>query len=265
LQSPSPEHAWQTPLQAFSQQRPATQLLLRQSPLVAQLLPSGRGASTQLPAGEQRCPLPHTASQQISPPPCKAGPHSPERQSPFSEHAAPSGSRHCPRPAHWRPAVHCGSALPMGEALQRPSRPAAAQVSQASAHSLSQHTPSKQRPPMHSLSLAHGVPRSLSGLTQAPSPLQNWPSGHASVQHELPPPTAGSQLPEPHSAAVWHDSPLGDRHAPRPKHESPSPQLVSPGSATHVPVESQLSHGPSHASRQQTPSTQVPSAQSMSL
>jgi hypothetical protein len=155
--------------------------------------------------------------------------------------------------------------VPTAEALQRPSLPGAAQVSQAPSHSLSQHTPSKQRPPMHCASLVQALPRSLSGLTQAPSPLQSWPSGQASAQQALPPPTAGSQLAEPHSAAVWQAVPLGERQAPRPKHWSPSPQLLPLGSATQVPVPSQLSHVPPHASRQQTPSTQDPSAQSMSL
>jgi hypothetical protein len=155
--------------------------------------------------------------------------------------------------------------LPTGEALQRPSRPAAEHVSQAPSHSLSQHTPSKQRPPMHCASLVQALPRSLSGLTQAPSPLQSWPSGQASAQQALPPPTAGSQLPEPHSAAVWQTDPSGERQAPRPKHWSASPQLLPTGSATQVPVPSQLSHAPPQASLQQTPSTQDPSAQSMSL
>jgi hypothetical protein len=89
-------------LQALSQQRPLTQLLLRQSVFAAQVLPSARGASTQLPFAAQRWPLAHTASQQISLAPCRAAPHSPERQSPFKVQAAPSASKHWPRPAHCR-------------------------------------------------------------------------------------------------------------------------------------------------------------------
>ena len=54
LQSPSAEHAWQTPLHALSQQRPETQLLLAQSVATVQALPSGRGAATQLPFAAQR-------------------------------------------------------------------------------------------------------------------------------------------------------------------------------------------------------------------
>jgi hypothetical protein len=69
-------------------------------------------------------------------------------------------------------------------------------------HSLSQQTPSKQRPPMHCVSSVQAVPRSLSGLMHAPSPLQSSPLAQGAAQQALPPPTAASQLPEPHSAAV---------------------------------------------------------------
>ena len=104
-----------------------------------------------------------------------------------------------------------------------------------------------------------------------PATQASTPRWQISVQHTEPPPSAGSQRPEPQSSPNWQLEPFGNWHLPRDRQRRPGswPSQANSGvSETQRPASFgalQRSHTPWQPLSQHTPSTQLPSAQSASV
>ena len=214
----------------------------------------------------------------------------PEAQAPSEGHAAPTGSSTLQvPPLHHPPAAHCevdvqleaqASVVPehsAGKQLGDPSAAAAStvhvppelgvpgvglQLSHAPLQATLQHTPSAQKPVVHSLEAAQAAPAVLLAWhvpdghlpeAHSPSAAHAWPLGRRGTHAPL-----SQKAVDLQSAPVVQDA----RHAPAPS-QSASPHSVArvPSAATGLQVPSfpemlQASQSPVQALPQHTPSTQ---------
>lgn len=160
----------------------------------------------------------HARAQQTKTPASRAGSQKPLEHCAPAVQVAPPGSKHWPRATQVRRGSAASQTPPPRSGAQRPACSSALHVSQTPAHALSQHTPSTQWPKAQSIGELHAWPRSAVAATHLPSLAHSCPVGQGSLQHARvwPPPTAGWQLPTPHSASSVHVAPGGSRQRPRP-------------------------------------------------
>ncbi len=214
--SPATLQAWQVPLQAPSQHTPSTQKPEAQPAARVQASPAAPFAR-QVPAS-QKAPALHCASEvQVA-----------------------TQAASVPLQVN-RPHSFPGS-VPAVEMLQLPTVPAVLQASQAPPHPALQHTPSAQKPEVHSLAPPHAPPSTFFAVHAPPAPqkkpaLQSASAAHAARQAEALP-----------SHQVLPHSPAGSERAAR--------GVQAPAVLARL----QASHAPLHAPLQQTPSAQFPEA-----